>query len=738
MGSYQQLHLPHGEKPSSPGNTGNGYFRSIRACPWLACGFLSMALLHLLCCSPAGSQRAVVSPLLGFFNSTYSVSTERGHGQGCRDHDYSEGRWVWEPGHARQYNGTECNVKDSENCVRNGRPDTGYLDWRWQPSAPGCRLPAFDAAAFLAAVRGKHVAFVGDSMARNQAESLVCLLGASVPYRLVYRDPEPGTRKFWRWAFPSHNVTVSVYWAPFLARATGRVDNYTMTYCNVYLDKLAERWSAEADTMDVAVVSIGHWFWNAVVYYNGSAVLGVHNLPESNHTEIGFFAPFREVIRKSVERLSSGSGGRTVVLSTFSPPHFEKPWNDPTTCARTEPYKDGEKEVGSEAAELRRIVKEEAAAAAARNGGGTTTIKVMDVTKLAAMRPDGHPGAYMWRDPFAPGMPKGLLNDCLHFCLPGPVDTFNEILLQLLAKRQRTLLRLLGRPMGLEGRPRATVQRHGVQCQRVRELRPEWPPGHRLYLDWRWQPVAAGCHLPAFNVAAFLAAVRGKHVAYVGDSMALSQAESLVCLLGASSFPYRLVYRNPAEPGARKFRRWAFPSHNVTVSSYWAPFLARVYTDTSVRHDALAEGWSADADTMDVAVISTVHWLWNQAVYYNGRDVLVAPLLERFNHTRIGFFSPYREAIRMSIDRHPSGRGQGAAGRRTVVVTTISYSRPRTSRRPGMGKRCARGRSHTRRGRWEVPRLAAELTRIAMGEASAAAAARTGGEMAVRAVNRCP
>jgi hypothetical protein len=29
-----------------------------------------------------------------------------------------------------------------------------------------------------------------------------------------------------------------------------------------------------------------------------------------------------------------------------------------------------------------------------------------------------------------------MYSDCLHFCLPGPVDTFNEILLQILRKKR--------------------------------------------------------------------------------------------------------------------------------------------------------------------------------------------------------------------------------------------------------------------------------------------------------------
>ena len=52
------------------------------------------------------------------------------------------------------------------------------------------------------------------------------------------------------------------------------------------------------------------------------------------------------------------------------------------------------------------------------------------------MRPDGHPGPYMNRDPFAHGARERMQTDCLHFCLPGPVDTFNEILQQILTKRR--------------------------------------------------------------------------------------------------------------------------------------------------------------------------------------------------------------------------------------------------------------------------------------------------------------
>jgi len=88
----------------------------------------------------------------------------------------------------------------------------------------------------LAWVRDRHVAFVGDSLARNQCESLVCLLTSAFPAQLV-RGVDGGDcdgdgdelRKFRRRAFPSHNATVSVFWSPFLVNGTERLKSPTTT-----------------------------------------------------------------------------------------------------------------------------------------------------------------------------------------------------------------------------------------------------------------------------------------------------------------------------------------------------------------------------------------------------------------------------------------------------------------------------------------------------------------------------
>lgn len=70
--------------------------------------------------------------------------------------------------------GTCPYVDEAYACAANGRPDAGYTQWRWAPRQ--CRLPRFNATDFLVRLRGKRLMLVGDSMNRNQFESMLCIL----------------------------------------------------------------------------------------------------------------------------------------------------------------------------------------------------------------------------------------------------------------------------------------------------------------------------------------------------------------------------------------------------------------------------------------------------------------------------------------------------------------------------------------------------------------------------------
>ncbi|KAI9154547.1 hypothetical protein LWI28_027938 [Acer negundo] len=88
--------------------------------------------------------------------------------------DLFSGEWIPNP-EAPYYTNTTCwAIHENQNCMKYGRPDTDFMKWRWKPD--GCDLPIFNPAQFLEIVRGKSLAFIGDSMTTNQVQSLICLL----------------------------------------------------------------------------------------------------------------------------------------------------------------------------------------------------------------------------------------------------------------------------------------------------------------------------------------------------------------------------------------------------------------------------------------------------------------------------------------------------------------------------------------------------------------------------------
>lgn len=88
--------------------------------------------------------------------------------------DLFHGKWVPDSS-GPDYTNNSCRfIETPQNCMTNGRPDSGYLYWRWKPY--GCEMSRFEGEKFLEAMRGKHWALIGDSILRNHVQSLLCLL----------------------------------------------------------------------------------------------------------------------------------------------------------------------------------------------------------------------------------------------------------------------------------------------------------------------------------------------------------------------------------------------------------------------------------------------------------------------------------------------------------------------------------------------------------------------------------
>lgn len=88
--------------------------------------------------------------------------------------DVFDGEWIPHSGGPAYTNNTCRWIESHQNCMGNGRPDTGYIYWKWSPKA--CELPRFDAKKFLEMMRDKSWAFVGDSITRNHLQSFLCIL----------------------------------------------------------------------------------------------------------------------------------------------------------------------------------------------------------------------------------------------------------------------------------------------------------------------------------------------------------------------------------------------------------------------------------------------------------------------------------------------------------------------------------------------------------------------------------
>ncbi|XP_027362809.1 protein ALTERED XYLOGLUCAN 4-like [Abrus precatorius] len=398
---------------------------------------LPIALICLyfypLSLTPSPATQLPYSTSLSASNSTHLPSFAD-KDSNANDHscDYFNGKWISDK-RGPLYNGSTCGmIKEGQNCIINGRLDSGYLYWRWKPSH--CHLPRFEPNTFLQLIKNKHVAFIGDSLARNQIESLLCLLATvSMPKRVHHK----GSNK---WHFASHNASLSFYWSPFLVQGVQRQSKSKGPHYNImHLDHVHEKWARDMDQIDIIVLSFGNWLLIPSVYYEDDQVLGCLNCQGLNYTEIGFYGPLRKALRTTlnsiIERKVAKGKGVYVIVRTFSPSHFKGDWDAGGTCSKTKPYRQREMEIGEVDAEIRKIEIEEVKRAKAKgNKFEGFRLEALDVTKLAFLRPDGHPGAYMKPFPFVNGLPKHVQNDCVHWCLPGPIDSWNEIFLKIIQK----------------------------------------------------------------------------------------------------------------------------------------------------------------------------------------------------------------------------------------------------------------------------------------------------------------
>ncbi|ESW21517.1 hypothetical protein PHAVU_005G077300 [Phaseolus vulgaris] len=256
-------------------------------------------------------------------------------------------------------------------------------------------------------MRGKSIMFVGDSLSRNQWQSLTCLLHSAVPNSNYTLDRVGDVSIF---TFTEYSVKVmldrNVYLVDVVKEKIGRV---------LKLDSIegSKLWQG----IDMLIFNTWHWWYRRGPTQPWDYIqLGNKILKDMDRMNA-----FEEALKTWAKWVDTNVDPTKVKVffQGISPSHYNGSlWNEPSakSCIRQKTPVPGSTYPGGlppAVAVLKGVL-----------GTIKKPVTLLDITTLSLLRKDGHPSIY--------GLGGAAGMDCSHWCLAGVPDTWNEILYNLI------------------------------------------------------------------------------------------------------------------------------------------------------------------------------------------------------------------------------------------------------------------------------------------------------------------
>ncbi|XP_042403019.1 protein trichome birefringence-like 28 isoform X2 [Zingiber officinale] len=346
--------------------------------------------------------------------------------------DLFDGRWVYDDVNYPLYKEPECTLLTEQvTCLRNGRRDDGFQKWRWKPNH--CALPRFEARLFLERLRGKRFMFVGDSLNRNQWESMVCLVQSIAPWNKKSLIKN-GSLNIFR--LEDYNATVEFYWAPFLVESNSDDPQIHSIQKRIIMPKSIDKHGEHWKNVDFLVFNSYIWWLNtpAMKVLQGSFEKG-----SKKYVEVDRPVAYRQVMNRWAKWVQNNvNPNRTMAFfMSMSPNHINMDWENPKgiKCAlETEPVANRTRplEVGTD---WRLYVEAENVIRRLRRK--KVPVRFVKITAMSEYRKEAHTSVHTLRQgkllTAEQQADPAKFADCIHWCLPGLPDTWNELLYALIA-----------------------------------------------------------------------------------------------------------------------------------------------------------------------------------------------------------------------------------------------------------------------------------------------------------------